>query len=116
LNVDGIATINFAYFYAFRHSVSDLINPLNWLKGMAVLIGRAPEPNSIGLMMRVNLYNKKGKLIMNTIYYVMKGKGKRFKVPGYRFHLYPEIKNRIIEARELMREDVYKFQTQDKID
>jgi hypothetical protein len=113
LNVDAIASIRFAYFYAFRRTVLDIVNPINWVKGFSLLIGGTPEPNSMGLVMYINLHNKKGKKILGTSYYVMLRKGKKFNLPGYLFHLYPESKEYTIKATELMKESIARFQTQD---
>ncbi|MEK9658260.1 MAG: hypothetical protein VW378_07830 [bacterium] len=116
LDVDAVATINFAYFYKERYTFSQKvkrnINPIIWFKSLGVILkAKEKHPNSLGLAMRIDVYNKKGKKIVKTQYFGQIEQSKEFRLPGYSFHMYPSLRVKISRATNLLINNADDFHT-----
>lgn len=107
LEVDAVAQIEFGYFYAdrftFTNKVINTVNPIHWIRKLGIILkAKEADPNSMGLYMYINIYNKKGKKIMKSRFFSLLEQTKPYRVPGYEFHLYPSVKLKIERSTDLL--------------
>ena len=115
LDSDVYASIHFTYFYVQRFSFGQsfwrTVNPVVWFENVGVLINaKEKHPNSLGLAMTVKLYNKKGERICHVQYFSLLEQDEFYRLPGYAFHLYPSLIDKIDRTTAVLINNADDFQ------
>jgi len=93
-DVEGVIIISLDYYYATELNFLQKINPLETVSLFKQLITAERKKNRVGIVTLIEEYRvKKDKTY--SYGWDLSIKGKKFLVPGYRFHLYPKIEERI---------------------
>ena len=116
LDTDVMASVHFSYFYlqrfTFGQSFWRAVNPMVWFENLGIWINaKEKQPNSLGLAMNIQVYNKKGDRICNVQYFSLLEQTDTYRLPGYAFHLYPSLRDRIQRSTALLVNNADDFQT-----